>query len=66
VAAPAVLPPDTTLSGDAGTIVQEYGAVALVSGFAPLAAIYTAQAQPLVPSVEPVLPVGFRRIDTYA
>jgi hypothetical protein len=58
--------PDATLSGDGGTLVQEYGAVALVQGFQPLTAIPTAPAQPAVPSVDPVLPVGYRRIDTYA
>ncbi len=63
-APPAV--PDGTLGGDGGTLVQEYGAVALVSGFQPLTAISTAHAQPLVPSVEPVLPAGYRHIDTYA
>jgi len=70
VAAPAVpvpiAAPGTTLDGDGGTLVQIYGVVALVAGFRAPGAAYTAQARPLAASVEPVLPAGFRHIDTYA
>lgn len=44
----------SSLSGDAGTLVQAYGAVALIEPPLALAPIY---AQPIVPAVPPVAPV---------
>lgn len=55
--APAPAPPsptDTVLHGDSGTLVQAYGAVALIEPPLALAPLYT---QPVAPAIPPVAPV---------
>jgi hypothetical protein len=47
-------PVDAVLYGDSGTLVQSYGAVALLEAPLAFAPVYL---QPLVPAVPPVAPV---------
>jgi len=72
VAAPAAAPantaavPTSQLTGDAGELVQSYGAAALAHALIAYPPIPIGQPRPAVPPVAPVLPAGFTAIDTYA
>jgi hypothetical protein len=47
-------PANQVLFGDSGTLIQSYGAVALIAGSQPLASVF---AQPVAPLVAPAAPV---------
>ncbi len=68
VASPANNPatPTSQLTGDAGALVQSYGAAALANALIAYPPILIAQPKPAVSPVAPVLPAGFTAIDTYA
>jgi hypothetical protein len=55
IAPPAPSATDSVLHGDAGELVQAYGAVALLSGPVALSAAYGLPATPAVPAVAPII-----------
>jgi hypothetical protein len=54
IAPPQPSATDSVLRGDAGELVQAYGAVALIGGPVALTALYGLPTAPLVPTVTPV------------
>jgi hypothetical protein len=54
------------LTGDAGELVQSYGAAALAHAMIAYPPIPISPPQPAVSAVAAVLPAGFTPIDTYA
>jgi hypothetical protein len=63
--APAASPTDSVLKGDSGTLIQSYGAVALIEPRLLFPPIYTQPAVPAIPPVAPVVKVGRAYIRAY-
>jgi hypothetical protein len=58
IAAPPQAPTDSVLKGDSGTLVQAYGAVALIEPPLAVAANYAQPVTPAIPPVAPVIRIG--------